>query len=121
MNGQSSDSRTEDSRQRIIEVLAHLASGHRVTRVWGRLADATPEQAQEGNAWAADVDDVADLVLNALGIPTVRLVATSEGQHIEVWHVPQPERYHVTRETWAEEPGQMPVRHIHAVREASTG
>ena len=53
-------------RDRIIDALRGIASEHPVTRVWGRLEGATPEQAQEGNAWAADVEDIADLVLRAI-------------------------------------------------------
>ncbi len=54
-------------RERITDALRNLAPGHPVTRVWGRFQDATPTQAQEGNAWAADVEDIADLVLRTLG------------------------------------------------------
>jgi hypothetical protein len=54
-------------RERVIAALRDLAPGHRVGRIWGRFHDATPEQAQEGNAWAADVEDIADLVVRALG------------------------------------------------------
>ncbi|MER5892289.1 hypothetical protein [Streptomyces sp. NPDC001876] len=53
-------------RERIIEALRTLAPGHPVSRIWGRGEWATPDDAQEGNAWAADVEDVADLVLRAL-------------------------------------------------------
>lgn len=54
-------------RDRIIDALRTLATGHTVTRVWGRLEGATPEQAQEGNAWATDVEDIADIALRAIG------------------------------------------------------
>lgn len=57
-------------------------------------------------------------ILNAQ--PVVRLITEPAGQYIEVWHVPQPERYHILRQTWVEEPGHIPVRHVHAVQEAST-
>jgi hypothetical protein len=52
-------------------------------------------------------------------LPTVRLVATSDHRHIEVWHTPQPEQYQVTQEQWmfADEPGQVDVRHILEARE----
>jgi hypothetical protein len=53
-------------RQRIIEALRGLAPGHPVTRIWGRMEGTTPEQAQEGNAWAADIEDIADLVLRVI-------------------------------------------------------
>lgn len=53
-------------RERIIDALRNLAPGHPIGRIWGRLEGATPEQAQEGNAWAADPEDVADLILTAL-------------------------------------------------------
>lgn len=53
-------------RQRIIDALRGIAPGHPVTRIWGRLDGAPPEQAQEGNAWAADVEDIADIVLRAI-------------------------------------------------------
>ncbi|MCZ7413067.1 hypothetical protein [Streptomyces sp. WMMC897] len=53
-------------RQRIIEALRDLAPGHPVTRVWGRLDGSTPQHGHEGNAWAADVEDIADLVLRVI-------------------------------------------------------
>jgi lysophospholipase L1-like esterase len=61
------DADAQADRSRIIDALRTLATGHTVTRVWGRFDHATPEQAQEGNAWAADVEDIADLVLRAIG------------------------------------------------------
>ena len=54
------------TRQRIADALRSLAPGQPVLRVWGRTESATPEQAQEGNAWAADVDDLAGIVLDTL-------------------------------------------------------
>lgn len=54
-------------RERIIEALRTIAPGWPTGRIWGRRADATPEEAQEGNIWAADVEDIADLVLAAIG------------------------------------------------------
>ncbi|MEV4863256.1 hypothetical protein [Streptomyces ossamyceticus] len=62
-----SDCTPRSDRDRIIDALRHLAPGHPVTRVWGRFEHATAEQAQEGNAWAADVEDIADIVLRTLG------------------------------------------------------
>jgi hypothetical protein len=59
-------------RDRIIEALRGIAPKHPVTRVWGRFDGATPEQAQEGNAWAADIEDLADIVLRAIGSPEAR-------------------------------------------------
>ena len=56
-------------KDRIIEVLQNLAPNHPVTRVWGRLEGSTPEQAAEGNAWAADVEDLANLIIDALDRP----------------------------------------------------
>lgn len=58
---------TRTDRDRIVDALRTLAQGHAVTRVWGRMDGSTPEQAQEGNAWAADVEDLADLVLRVIG------------------------------------------------------
>jgi hypothetical protein len=55
-----------NDRQLIIDALANLAPGHPAVRIWGRLAAATPSQGQEGNAWAADPEDIADLVLRAI-------------------------------------------------------
>lgn len=49
-------------------------------------------------------------------LPVIRFVTAPIGPYIEVWHVPQPECYQVKRQTWVEEPGHLPVRHIHAVR-----
>jgi hypothetical protein len=56
----------ESMRQTIISALRDLAPQCPVGRIWGRLADATPEQAQEGNAWAADPEDIADLLLTVI-------------------------------------------------------
>ena len=53
-------------REAITEALRHLAPGHQVVRIWGRLPGATPEQGQEGNAWATDVEDIADLAVAAM-------------------------------------------------------
>lgn len=47
----------------ISDLLRGIAPGHTVTRIWGRTEGATPEQAQEGNAWAADPEDIAKLVV----------------------------------------------------------
>jgi hypothetical protein len=58
--------RDDETRQAIADALRDLAPGHRVTRIWGRLDGATPEQGQEGNAWAADVEDLADLAIRAM-------------------------------------------------------
>lgn len=51
-------------------------------------------------------------------LPSVRLIATPEGRHIEVWHTDQPEQYQVTEEHWrlAESPDQVDVRHVLAAR-----
>ena len=61
------DTPTSTDRDRIINALRHLAPKHPVTRVWGHYEHATPDDAQEGNAWAADVEDIADVVLRTLG------------------------------------------------------
>lgn len=53
-------------RECITEVLRGIAPDHPIGRVWGRFEDATPEQAAEGNAWAADPEDLADLIVAAL-------------------------------------------------------
>lgn len=53
-------------RERIINALRNIAPGHPTGRIWGRSRDATPLQAQEGNVWAGDVEDLADLILSAL-------------------------------------------------------
>jgi hypothetical protein len=53
-------------REKIIEVLRELAPNHDVVRVWGRLEGAHPYLAEEGNAWAADVEDLADLIVARL-------------------------------------------------------
>ncbi|MDX5564141.1 hypothetical protein PYK79_13395 [Streptomyces sp. ID05-04B] len=47
----------------IASMLRSIAPGHTVTRIWGRIEGATPEQAQEGNAWAADPEDIAELIM----------------------------------------------------------
>jgi hypothetical protein len=52
------------ARQVIADALRNLAPGHPAVRIWGRLAP--PEQAQEGNAWAADPEDIADLMLRLI-------------------------------------------------------
>lgn len=51
---------------RFSSALRHLAPGHPATRIWGRTADATADVASGGNAWAADPDDIADLLINVL-------------------------------------------------------
>lgn len=53
-------------RECIVEVLRTVAPGHDIGRIWGRFADATRYQAHEGNAWAADPEDLADLILEGL-------------------------------------------------------
>lgn len=53
-------------REHIVAALRTVAPGHPTGRIWGRRVDATPEEALEGNVWAADVEDIADLVLAAL-------------------------------------------------------
>lgn len=53
----------QTDRDAIAEALRTIAPGRTVTRIWGRIEGATPEQAQEGNAWAADPEDIADLIL----------------------------------------------------------
>lgn len=53
-------------RECIVEVLRTIAPGHAIGRIWGRFEGATAHQAHEGNAWAADPEDVADLILKAL-------------------------------------------------------
>jgi hypothetical protein len=58
-----------DARTRIIDALREIAPGHPTGRIWGRLQGATPDQAQEGNAWAGELGDVADIVLAALAQP----------------------------------------------------
>lgn len=50
-------------RQVAADALRNLAPAHPAVRIWGRLEGATPHHAEEGNAWAADPDDVADLLL----------------------------------------------------------
>ncbi|MFD8797219.1 hypothetical protein [Streptomyces atroolivaceus] len=56
----------QTDRERIAETLRNLAPGHAVGRIWGRREGATPEEAQEGNVWAADVDDIATLIAAVL-------------------------------------------------------
>lgn len=55
-----------DTRKRIIDALRDLAPGHPASRIWGRLDGASPEQGQEGNAWAADPEDIADLLIDVM-------------------------------------------------------
>lgn len=56
----------DTDRDRIIDTLRNLAPGHPVSRIWGRRQDATPDDAQEGNVWAADVEDIATLIVAVL-------------------------------------------------------
>ncbi|MFD8937312.1 hypothetical protein ACFV0R_19020 [Streptomyces sp. NPDC059578] len=63
-------------RERIITALRNIAPTHPVTRVWGRLETATPEQAAEGNGWAADIEDLADIILRAIEDP----------DDVQCWH-----------------------------------
>lgn len=58
--------RAPATEQRITDLLRGLAPGQPVTRIWGRRSGATAKQGQEGNAWAADPEDIADLVVRAL-------------------------------------------------------
>jgi hypothetical protein len=51
----------DDARQRIAAALRNLAPGHPAVRI-----GAVPEQAQEGNAWAADPEDLAELLLSLM-------------------------------------------------------
>lgn len=53
-------------------------------------------------------------------LPDVRLVRNGDTSYIEVWHTQQPDQYRVTEEVWitADEPGQVDVRHVLAVRAA---
>jgi hypothetical protein len=53
-------------REAIVRVLRTITPDHPVGRIWGRFQDATPEQAAEGNAWAADPEDLADLIVAEL-------------------------------------------------------
>jgi hypothetical protein len=59
-------------RDRVIDALREIAPGRPTGRVWGRLETARPDQAQEGNAWAGSVEDIADIVLAAIDrtVPT---------------------------------------------------
>ncbi|WP_328860899.1 hypothetical protein [Streptomyces sp. NBC_00306] len=53
-------------RERIADALRYLAPGHPTGRIWGRRQGATPDEAQEGNVWAADVDDLATILAAVL-------------------------------------------------------
>ncbi|MFF1297936.1 MULTISPECIES: hypothetical protein [unclassified Streptomyces] len=53
-------------RQHAINALHGIAPDHPAVRLWGRLEGSTPEQAAEGNAWAADPEDIVDLILIAV-------------------------------------------------------
>lgn len=53
-------------RDKIIEALRNVAPNFPVNRIWGRTVGSDPDQGWEGNSWAADVDDVADIILTAL-------------------------------------------------------
>ncbi|MFF8034905.1 hypothetical protein [Streptomyces sp. NPDC016626] len=53
-------------RQAATDALRNLAPDHPTVRIWGRLEGSAPEHAQEGNSWAADPQDVADVVLAAI-------------------------------------------------------
>lgn len=68
-------------RERIIDLLRNIAPGHPVGRIWGRRADATADEAQEGNVWAADVEDIATLVLAVLtGHGTIAEIMEQHGR-----------------------------------------
>lgn len=62
----TSSEHDDAARQAIARALRDLAPGHTAVRIWGRLDGATPGQAQEGNAWAASPEDIADLVLDLI-------------------------------------------------------
>jgi hypothetical protein len=53
-------------RQRITDELRFLAPGCTVGRIWGRHQGASRYEADAGNAWAADPEDIADIVLDIL-------------------------------------------------------
>jgi hypothetical protein len=56
----------KDAKERIVRSLRDIAPGHVTTRIWGRGSWATADEAQPGNAWAANLEDVADVILGAL-------------------------------------------------------
>ncbi|MET4925477.1 hypothetical protein P3L51_24510 [Streptomyces sp. PSRA5] len=56
----------QTDRERIADTLRNIAPGHPVGRIWGRRDGAAPDEAQEGNVWAADVDDIATLIAAVL-------------------------------------------------------
>ncbi len=54
-------------REKALKALEAITPALPVTRIWGRVEGATAEQAAEGNAWAADPEDIVDIVLKAIG------------------------------------------------------
>ena len=46
--------------------LAYMAPGSPAVRIWGRAPGAEADQAAEGNVWAGDPTDVADVLAGAL-------------------------------------------------------
>jgi hypothetical protein len=46
--------------------LAYMAPGSPASRIWGRAPGAEADQAAEGNVWAGDPTDVADVLAGAL-------------------------------------------------------
>lgn len=56
-----------DDREKALQALREIAPALQVTRIWGRMEGATPDQAQEGNAWAADPEDIVDIILKSIG------------------------------------------------------
>lgn len=45
------------------QALTDISPGHKTARIWGRWEQATSSQGHEGNVWAADVEDIADLMV----------------------------------------------------------
>jgi hypothetical protein len=55
-----------DRRKQIVEILTNLAPGRPTGRIWGRAVGAGPNTGCQDNVWAADPEDLADLILLAL-------------------------------------------------------
>jgi hypothetical protein len=53
-------------RECIIKVLRHIAPSEPTGRIWGRKQSADGRQGREGNLWAADPEDLADLIVAEL-------------------------------------------------------
>lgn len=52
--------------QDMANALRTISPKHETGRIWGRWHQSTPEQGQAGNIWAADPEDLAEILLHVV-------------------------------------------------------